>query len=75
MVRDHSFDYVDLDEFYDPSCTCRLGYLLIYVLVIKSFLVYVADFWSASKYNASKARYNNKNNNEMNNRNAFLTPL
>ncbi|KAI8344844.1 hypothetical protein BC941DRAFT_409801 [Chlamydoabsidia padenii] len=47
VVRDHSFDYVDLDEFYDPSCTSRVGYLFIYVLVIKSFLVYVADFWSA----------------------------
>ncbi|KAI8098675.1 uncharacterized protein BX664DRAFT_367576 [Halteromyces radiatus] len=47
VTVNHSFDYVDLDEFYDRSCSTRLGYLMVYVLVIKSFLVYVADFWSA----------------------------
>ncbi|KAI8062482.1 hypothetical protein BC940DRAFT_308730 [Gongronella butleri] len=46
-VRGHSFDYLDMDDFYDPSCMTRISYLFIYVIVIKSFLVYVADAYSA----------------------------
>ncbi|ORX53616.1 hypothetical protein DM01DRAFT_1322594 [Hesseltinella vesiculosa] len=46
-VRGHSFDYLDMDDFYDPSCMTRLSYLFIYVIVIKSILVYVADAYSA----------------------------
>ncbi|KAI8384995.1 uncharacterized protein BYT42DRAFT_564317 [Radiomyces spectabilis] len=46
VVQDHKFDFVDLDEFYDPSCRTHIGHLFVYVLAIKSFLVYVADLWS-----------------------------
>lgn len=49
VVRDHKFDYVDIDEFYDPSCGARMEYMLIYVFVLKSFAVYIADLWSAGK--------------------------
>ena len=49
-VRGHSFDYLDMDDFYDPSCMTRVSYLFIYVIVIKSFLVYVADAYSAGKH-------------------------
>ncbi|SAM02614.1 hypothetical protein [Absidia glauca] len=45
-VQDHKFDYIDIDEFYDPSCTTRLGYTSVFLVVFKSFLVYVADLWS-----------------------------
>ncbi|KAI8378034.1 uncharacterized protein BYT42DRAFT_365253 [Radiomyces spectabilis] len=46
FVQDHKFDYVDIDEFYDPSCTTRIGYLFVYLLILKAFSVYVADLWT-----------------------------
>ncbi|KAI9299790.1 hypothetical protein BJ944DRAFT_253600 [Cunninghamella echinulata] len=46
QVREHKFDYIDIEEFHDSSCLTRLGYLSIYFMVLKSFLVYVADLWS-----------------------------
>ncbi|KAI9033737.1 hypothetical protein CLU79DRAFT_725113 [Phycomyces nitens] len=47
VVQDHKFEYVDLDEFYDSSCTTRIGYSFIYLVVLKSLLVYIADLWTA----------------------------
>ncbi|KAI9489215.1 hypothetical protein BDB00DRAFT_632482 [Zychaea mexicana] len=47
IVRDHKFDYVDLDEFYDRSCFARLGYLWVYIMILKSTAVYLADLWTA----------------------------
>ncbi|CAO3582608.1 unnamed protein product [Absidia cylindrospora] len=35
-----------MDEFYDPSCMTKLGYSTVFLVVLKSFLVYVADLWS-----------------------------
>ncbi|CAO3611551.1 unnamed protein product [Cunninghamella blakesleeana] len=46
QVREHKFDYIDIEEFHDSSCLPRLGYSTIYFMVLKSFLVYVADLWS-----------------------------
>ncbi|KAF7731794.1 hypothetical protein EC973_008309 [Apophysomyces ossiformis] len=46
VVQEHSFDYVDLDEFYDGSCSTRFGYIFVYVLALKSILVYAADLYS-----------------------------
>ncbi|KAI8084974.1 uncharacterized protein BX664DRAFT_338236 [Halteromyces radiatus] len=45
-VQDHKFDYIDMDEFYDPSCTTKIGYLSIFLVIFKSFLVYIADLWT-----------------------------
>ncbi|KAI8880033.1 hypothetical protein K501DRAFT_255702 [Backusella circina FSU 941] len=47
VVQDHKFDYVDMNEFYDNSCGTRLSYMFMYVIILKGFLVYVADIWSA----------------------------
>lgn len=38
---------MDLDAFYNPSCTGRLSHLSVYLLTVKSFAVYVADLWTA----------------------------
>ncbi|KAI8977364.1 hypothetical protein BDF20DRAFT_913699 [Mycotypha africana] len=53
IVKDHKFDYIDLKEFYDPSCTARIAYLIMYILILKGFLVYVADLWTAVIGNSS----------------------
>ncbi|KAI7854586.1 hypothetical protein BDC45DRAFT_556908 [Circinella umbellata] len=47
IVRDHKFDSIDLDEFYDGSCFARLGYLWVYIMIFKSIAVYLADLWTA----------------------------
>ncbi|KAI8378484.1 hypothetical protein BD560DRAFT_366400 [Blakeslea trispora] len=47
VVRDHKFDYVDVREFRDPSCGARVAYILMYVMILKSFAVYIADLWTA----------------------------
>ncbi|ORZ03453.1 hypothetical protein BCR43DRAFT_483392 [Syncephalastrum racemosum] len=47
VVRDHKFDYVDMDEFYDPSCMGYISYAFVFLLVLKSVAVYLADLWSA----------------------------
>ncbi|KAH8830743.1 hypothetical protein DL96DRAFT_1707542 [Flagelloscypha sp. PMI_526] len=46
-VPDHKFDFVDTREFTDNGFFMRLKYLWLYLLVLKSFLVYVADIFSA----------------------------
>lgn len=48
MVRDHKFDYVDMDEFYDPSCVGYISYGFVFLMILKSVAVYLADLWSAS---------------------------
>ncbi|KAI8062862.1 hypothetical protein BC940DRAFT_341631 [Gongronella butleri] len=45
-VQDHKFDFIDMDEFYDRSCVTKLGYAFMYLVVLKSVLVYIADLYS-----------------------------
>lgn len=47
IVPDHKFDFVDVREFADNSFGMRMKYLWIYILVLKSFLVYVSDIFTA----------------------------
>ncbi|KAG0761972.1 hypothetical protein G6F57_007782 [Rhizopus arrhizus] len=47
VVKDHKFDYVDINEFYDPSCCAYLNYMFMFLIILKGFLVYVADLWTA----------------------------
>ncbi|KAI8639721.1 hypothetical protein BD408DRAFT_420973 [Parasitella parasitica] len=47
VVKDHKFDFIDMNEFYDPSCPVRISYIFMFVLMLKGFLVYVADLWTA----------------------------
>ncbi|OBZ90201.1 hypothetical protein A0J61_01745 [Choanephora cucurbitarum] len=47
VVKDHKFDYIDVREFHDPSFGAKMAYVLMYVMILKSFAVYVADLWTA----------------------------
>lgn len=46
-VPDHKFDFIDTRDFYDNSFFMRVKYVWVYVLVLKSFLVYISDIFSA----------------------------
>ncbi|KAI9480724.1 MAG: hypothetical protein EXX96DRAFT_594859 [Benjaminiella poitrasii] len=47
IVKDHKFDFIDIDEFYNPSCPARTSYIYMFFLILKGLLVYVADLWTA----------------------------
>lgn len=47
VVPDHKFDFVDTREFIDNGFLMRMKYLWLYILVLKSFLVYVSDIFTA----------------------------
>ncbi|KAI8878006.1 hypothetical protein K501DRAFT_337036 [Backusella circina FSU 941] len=47
LVSDHKFDYIDIEEFRHHTCWLQIKYILLYCSVIKSFMVYGADLWSA----------------------------
>ncbi|THH06698.1 hypothetical protein EW145_g3916 [Phellinidium pouzarii] len=47
VVPDHKFDFIDARDFTEYGCWMRTRYLWIYVLVLKSFLVYVFDIFTA----------------------------
>ncbi|TFK28843.1 hypothetical protein FA15DRAFT_691605 [Coprinopsis marcescibilis] len=46
-VPDHKFDFLDTAEFYDNGWFMRLKYIWVFVIVLKSFLVYISDIFSA----------------------------
>ncbi|RHZ83515.1 hypothetical protein Glove_91g38 [Diversispora epigaea] len=46
-VQDHKFDFVDVNEFHESGILRRLKYSILFIVVIKSILVYVADMWTA----------------------------
>ncbi|KIK06809.1 hypothetical protein K443DRAFT_674096 [Laccaria amethystina LaAM-08-1] len=47
VVPDHKFDFVDTREFSDNGFMMRMKYMWLYIIVLKSFLVYVSDIFSA----------------------------
>jgi hypothetical protein len=47
IVPDHKFDFIDVREFEDNSFGMRMKYLFLYAGVLKSFLVYVSDIFTA----------------------------
>lgn len=48
QVPDHKFDFVDTREFTDNGFFMRLKYLFLYLLMLKSFLVYISDIFTAT---------------------------
>lgn len=46
-VPDHKFDFLDTREFTDNGFIMRLKYMWLYIIVLKSFLVYISDIFSA----------------------------
>ncbi|KAI8905038.1 hypothetical protein EDD86DRAFT_229504 [Gorgonomyces haynaldii] len=47
-IPDHKFDHIDVDEFYDPSFPARLSYASVFLMTLKSILVYFADLGSVA---------------------------
>ncbi|THV08666.1 hypothetical protein K435DRAFT_708645 [Dendrothele bispora CBS 962.96] len=47
VVPDHKFDFVDTREFTDNGFMMRMKYLWLYIIVLKSFLVYISDISTA----------------------------
>jgi hypothetical protein len=47
-VPDHKFDFVDTREFTDNGFVMRLKYLFLYLLLLKAFLVYISDIFTAT---------------------------
>ncbi|KAG8850015.1 hypothetical protein FRB91_009426 [Serendipita sp. 411] len=47
-VVDHKFDFIEVHDFYSKSLSIRLQYVWVYILVIKSFLVYISDIYTAT---------------------------
>lgn len=47
IVPDHKFDFVDTREFTDNGFMMRMKYLWLYIIVLKSFMVYVSDIFTA----------------------------
>ncbi|KAL0582030.1 Potassium transporter [Marasmius crinis-equi] len=47
IVPDHKFDFVDTTEFADNGFFMRLKYLFLYLIVLKSFMVYMSDIFTA----------------------------
>ncbi|PWZ03261.1 hypothetical protein BCV70DRAFT_14226 [Testicularia cyperi] len=46
-VPDHKFDFIDVRDFRNNGFFCQLKYTFLFLMVIKSFAVYVADIYTA----------------------------
>lgn len=53
VVPDHKFDFVDTRDYHTKNFGIRLQYVWLYVLVLKSFGVYIADIYTATTMLAS----------------------
>ncbi|KNC97285.1 vacuole protein [Spizellomyces punctatus DAOM BR117] len=42
-IEDHKFDLIDVEDFVDNSCFTQLEYIWVFVMTLKSVLVYMAD--------------------------------
>jgi len=47
VVPDHKFDFVDTREFVDNSFGMRSKYMWLYIIILKDFLVYISDIFTA----------------------------
>lgn len=47
VVQDHKFDFIDTRDYHSKNFGIRVRYIWIYVLVVKSFLVYMSDIFTA----------------------------
>ncbi|CAG8482918.1 990_t:CDS:2 [Cetraspora pellucida] len=50
-IRDYKFDFVDLSEFKDKGLAGKmigkLQYSFVFIVILKSVLIYIADMWTA----------------------------
>lgn len=69
IIQDHSFDYLDVQEFYDPSWFGHLSYAKPFLVVLRSVLMYTSDIWTgynlAFNYDIAKKLYFGRDSNEL----------
>lgn len=46
-VPDHKFDFIDVAEYESKNFLARIRYLWVYIVVLKSVLVYMSDLYTA----------------------------
>ncbi|KAJ1033295.1 hypothetical protein NDA13_001288 [Ustilago tritici] len=46
-VPDHKFDFIDVRDFRNNGCFQQLKYAFLFIMVVKSLAVYVADIYTA----------------------------
>ncbi|CAG8708336.1 13302_t:CDS:2, partial [Racocetra persica] len=46
-VKDHKFDFIDVDSFEEHTCSSWIGYFFVMLMILKSVLVHIADIWTA----------------------------
>ncbi|RIA93853.1 hypothetical protein C1645_690373 [Glomus cerebriforme] len=47
VVQDHKFDFVCIEDFKTNNILIRIKYIFLYLIIIKTILVYIADLWTA----------------------------
>ncbi|KAI8064100.1 hypothetical protein BDF21DRAFT_428219 [Thamnidium elegans] len=47
VVKDHKFDFIDIEEFRDDSCSARFAYSFMFLMILKSILTMTADLYTA----------------------------
>ncbi|KAF8743014.1 Fungal potassium channel, partial [Rhizoctonia solani] len=47
VVQDHKFDFIDTRDYHSKSFGVRVRYIFLYVLIVKSFMVYMSDIFTA----------------------------
>ncbi|KAG8696878.1 hypothetical protein FRC09_008212, partial [Ceratobasidium sp. 395] len=47
VVQDHKFDFIDTRDYHSKNFGIRVRYIWVYVLVVKAFLVYMSDIFTA----------------------------
>ncbi|KAJ9050400.1 Potassium transporter [Entomophthora muscae] len=61
VIQDHSFEYLDVREFHDPSYFGHFKYAIPFLAVLRSTLMYASDFWTgynlAFQYETAKKLY------------------
>ncbi|KAG9317577.1 hypothetical protein JVU11DRAFT_1785 [Chiua virens] len=75
VVPDHKFDFVDVREFTDNGFFMRLKYLWLYIIILKSFLVYISDIFSATTMLTTSAWSNQIFNDCQNQEGCFYIPF
>lgn len=59
VVPDHKFDFVDTRDYHSNAFGTRMQYMWLYVILVKSFLVYLSDLYSAITMLTTKTWSNN----------------
>jgi len=75
IVPDHKFDFIDTREFTDNGFFMRLKYLWLYIIILKSFLVYISDIFSATTMLTTSTWSNQIFNDCQNQEGCFYIPF